>query len=301
MPQRLQAHLDGAQRAQHHRRVDVAHVGDAEGLAGQLAQADAQHHAALVAAVVEQRLRVAPLHQDVGDRVGPLGRVDDVEGQHLAFDPLGHRGPRRFGQQGVAPDRRSPGPRPAACRCALRRREQQVLGRRAAVLLVVHLALAEGPVPVERAQVRRLVRGARPLVGGDEGQTRRRHQALLRARHGDVDAPGVHVERHAAERGHAVDHQQGGMLGRVDRLADGRDVVDDAGGGVDLHDQDGLDGVRPCRASGAPRARPDRPRGASRPSAPRPRRPSSWPSRPSRRRSARSPAPARCRRARARC
>ena len=47
--ERLEAHLHGAQRAQHHGRVGVAHVGDAEGLAAELAQADAQHHAALVA------------------------------------------------------------------------------------------------------------------------------------------------------------------------------------------------------------------------------------------------------------
>ena len=43
--QRIQADFDNAQRAQDHGRVDVTHVGDAEGLAVQLADADAQRGA----------------------------------------------------------------------------------------------------------------------------------------------------------------------------------------------------------------------------------------------------------------
>ena len=55
MPSAAEPHLDGAEDAEHHRRVDVAHVGDAERLARQLADAHAQDHAALLAAVVEER------------------------------------------------------------------------------------------------------------------------------------------------------------------------------------------------------------------------------------------------------
>ena len=221
-----------------------------------------------------------------------LRRVGDVDGEHLALGPLGHRGPRRLGQQRVPAE----GVRQALLLedvDGLAQAEQQMLRRRAAVLLVVHLALAEGPVPIERAQAGRLVNRARLVVGGHERQPRRRHQALLRSGHGDVDAPAVHVEGHAAERGHAVHHQQGRMLGRVHGLADGRDVVDDARGRIDLHHQHGLDDVALVALQALRRARPDRRRDASRPSAPRPRRPSSWPSRPSRARSVRSPAPAR--------
>ena len=202
----------------------------------ELAQADAEHHAALVAGVVEQRLRVAPLHQDAGDGVGPLGRIGDVEGHNLPLGPPGDCRPRRLGQQRVPTD----GVRQTFLLQhvdGFAQAEQQVLGRRAAVFLVVELALAEGPVPVERAQAGRLVHLARLVVGRDEGQPRRRHQAFLRSGHGDVDAPAVHVEGHAAERRHAIHHQQGRMLGRVDGLADGGDVVDHAGGRVDLHDQ----------------------------------------------------------------
>ena len=55
--------------------------------------------------------------------------------------------------------------------------------------------------------------------------------------------PGIHLEGHAAERGHGVDHQQRVVPGRAHRLADRRDVVHDARGGVDLRHQHGLDGA----------------------------------------------------------
>src|SRR5436309_5865978 len=49
--ERIETDLDHAQRAEDHRRVDMAHMGDAERLAGQFADADAQHHAASLLAV----------------------------------------------------------------------------------------------------------------------------------------------------------------------------------------------------------------------------------------------------------
>src|SRR6185437_7927713 len=48
--ERAEADLDHAERAQDHRRVDVAHMGDPERLALQLADADAKHHAAVLLA-----------------------------------------------------------------------------------------------------------------------------------------------------------------------------------------------------------------------------------------------------------
>jgi hypothetical protein len=69
---------------------------------------------------------------------------------------------------------------------------------------------------------------------------RRQHEAFLRARDGDVDAPGVHLERHGAERGDRIDRQQRAVASGAHGLADARDVVDDAGGGIDLHDEHGL-------------------------------------------------------------
>ncbi len=76
--------------------------------------------------------------------------------------------------------------------------EQHVLRWRAGIFLVVGVAFTFGPVPVRRAQVRLLVRLARTVVGGDEAEARRHHQALLRARHSNVDAPFVHLKLHAA-------------------------------------------------------------------------------------------------------
>ena len=126
--------------------------------------------------------------------------------------------------------------------------EQQVLGRRAAVLLVMLLAFALGPVPVARAQSGAAVGVQGVAPRGDEAETRRGHQALLRAGDGDVHPPGVHVERHGRERGDGVDHQERVVAGRIDRLTDRRNVVDGARRGVDLNHQDGLDPTRPVGA-----------------------------------------------------
>ena len=58
----------------------------------------------------------------------------------------------------------------------------------------------------------------------------------------------IHLERHAAERGHRIDHEQRGMAAGADRLADRLDVVDGARGGVDLRHHDRLDAVIPVLA-----------------------------------------------------
>src|SRR5437588_4063781 len=53
--ERAEPDFDDAERAEHHRGIDVAHVGDAERLAGQVADADAEHDAALFVAIFEER------------------------------------------------------------------------------------------------------------------------------------------------------------------------------------------------------------------------------------------------------
>ena len=58
MFERVEADLDDAERAQNHRRVDVAHMGDAKCLAGEVADAGAEHHAAFFLAVALQRRRI---------------------------------------------------------------------------------------------------------------------------------------------------------------------------------------------------------------------------------------------------
>ena len=78
-------------------------------------------------------------------------------------------------------------------------REQQVHRRRAAVLAVMLFEVTVFPVPIRCDQVGILAGrfGFRP--GGDKAQARRAHEAFLRAADGDIDAPGVHLERHAGE------------------------------------------------------------------------------------------------------
>src|SRR5260370_23702207 len=55
----VEADLDHAQGAEHHRRVDMAHMGDADGLARELANALTEDNAAFLVAVGAQRLWIA--------------------------------------------------------------------------------------------------------------------------------------------------------------------------------------------------------------------------------------------------
>jgi hypothetical protein len=107
------------------------------------------------------------------------------------------------------------------------------------------LRLARGhllPVEVVLGQLG-LARGFERLVA-DAGDRHagRHHQALLAAGDGDVDAPGIHLVFHAAERGDRVGEQQRRMLALVERAADlgkrqhhaGRGFVVDGEHGLDL-------------------------------------------------------------------
>ena len=83
------------------------------------------------------------------------------------------------------------------------------------------------PVALEQQQVERERHGSapsaqplhRPLRHRDRRHPGRRRQALLRARVGEVHAPGAHLERHAGHRGHAVGHQQGVAVPQAARRA----------------------------------------------------------------------------------
>jgi len=105
----------------------------------------------------------------------------------------------------------------------------------------MRFAVARRPIPVGRAQTGRAVGRAGARAGGDEAQARRRHQAFLRSRNRDIDAPSVHRKRHAAQRGDGVDQIECVVAGRFDGGADRRDIVGDAGRGLDLHGEDRLD------------------------------------------------------------
>ena len=102
---------------------------------------------------------------------------------------------------------------------------------------------AEHVAEVEEAarQLRGLHRLQRLRADADDREAGREHEALLAAGDGDVDAPLVHAEVHRADRADAVDEEERRVLGRVHRLADGGDVGADAGRGLVVGDEDGLD------------------------------------------------------------
>ena len=165
--QRIKPDLDDAERAQNHRRIHMAHMGDAKRLAGEVADPGAQHHAAFFLAVTLQRGRIEAVHRHRRHRVGALIGFRDVEAEHLAFAPGRHRATHRFGEQAMAQigvfqslgmehvDR-------------LAQREQQMHRRGAGIFAVVLAALALGPIPIGRSQPGRGVYFPGAVVGGDE-------------------------------------------------------------------------------------------------------------------------------------
>src|ERR1700729_282409 len=71
--ERLEADFDHAQSSQNHRGVDMAHMGDPEGLALQFADSGAEHHAAFFLAIPMQRSRIMTVrHHDRCDGIRPL-------------------------------------------------------------------------------------------------------------------------------------------------------------------------------------------------------------------------------------
>ena len=79
--QRVEADLDDAEGAEHHWRVDVAHMRDPERLAGQRADAGAQHHAAFRFTIFLQTRR-APVAIDA-NQAWVLWLREDANGQSL--------------------------------------------------------------------------------------------------------------------------------------------------------------------------------------------------------------------------
>ena len=102
------------------------------------------------------------------------------------------------------------------------------------------------PVEVEAARPERGGARDRTLARGHEGQPRRRHQALLRARDDDVDPPPVHGQVDHPEPRDCVGHQDA-VAGR---LAQRGEVGDRAGGRLALGDEHDLDAGLPAQRVG---------------------------------------------------
>src|SRR5215471_20283215 len=139
--ERLETHLDHAQRAKHRGSVHVSHMGDAECPARHFADPGAEDNAAFCIAIILQRTRIASIsHQNRGHRVRALAWHRDAETEGLPFGPYGHGPAHRLAQQAVAPEylinplRKNHVERSA-------QREKQMLRRSACISLVVHLAV----------------------------------------------------------------------------------------------------------------------------------------------------------------
>ena len=90
----------------------------------------------LLVAIGAQRLGIVAVHQHAGDRVGALAGLDDVEADRLAFRPDADGAAHRLGQQPMAPEHvLEPLLEQHVERLA--QAEQQMLGRRAGIFLVV--------------------------------------------------------------------------------------------------------------------------------------------------------------------
>src|SRR5262249_49048574 len=74
--QRAERHLDRTEHAEHHRCVDVTHVGDPERAALQITDPAAEDDAALLATKVADHARLAALHEHRGHRVRALLGLD---------------------------------------------------------------------------------------------------------------------------------------------------------------------------------------------------------------------------------
>src|SRR5579862_3407453 len=79
------------------------------------------------------------------------------------------------------------------------------------------------------------------LTDAENPESRRQHQSLLRARHGEVDAPLVHAKVDAGKRAHRVDVQQRRMTRVIHQSAHSGDVAGDAGRGLVLAGEHRLD------------------------------------------------------------
>ena len=98
--------------------------------------------------------------------------------------------------------------------------------RRAAEDPVVRIGISSSrPIPIRSAEIGSLV--GLPGLGSDphHAEARWHHQALLTAGHRDVHTPRVHLEEFAPQRGHAVGHQQGRVVGVVHGTTHRGDVV----------------------------------------------------------------------------
>src|SRR6516164_4281208 len=196
--ERAEPGLDDPQRAEHHRRINMAHMGNAKRFAVHRPEPAAKDHSAFAVAILAQGIGVEAVgHQHCGHRLGTFGGFDDVEVDDVALLPHRNGAADRLGQEVMTAEGivEAFGEQHVE---RLAQRKHQMHRRGAGIFLIVRLAVAHAPVPIGRAQTGLAVGVTGALAGGDKAEPGRCHQSLLRSRHGDINAPGVHREGRAA-------------------------------------------------------------------------------------------------------
>ena len=210
-------------------------------------QANAQRQTQIFLGPVAQLGGIGRTKANGGDRMAALRRIGDVHFHRAIRPPRLDRSPDGAGQQVMASpdvldafvvDHVQRGPQPV----------QVVRGGRAVPIFKKRRRMcAWRPVPIAADTVH-----PRPRFGGlvaeeHETHARRHHHPLLRSGNHHIDAPFVHLEWVTAQRGHAIRHQQGGMIQIVQHCTQGGNVVLERGRSVHMHRQHGLDLVRLVR------------------------------------------------------
>ena len=220
--------------------VHIAQMADAEQLASDLGQTATQRQ---VVAVVGARdhisTRNASRQHDSGDGVGvPLF----LFGAQVKLPALGDRSAHTLCQVAVAGNDLVEAlffDHLEGFNQAVHQRQGRGVGKVAVGVGLLHV----DQVKVCALELGVRVHGQRFGAGAQDAQSCGQHETLLRAGDSHVYAPVVKTEVDAAQRRHAVDEQQRGVLGLVQRLTHASDVRDHASSSFVLAGQDGLDAV----------------------------------------------------------
>ena len=205
---------------------------------GRHAEADAEGQSRLALAPGAQAVAVGGRDPKRRHRVAAVGAIGDVAREAAAVAPGLERRPDRPCEKPVSGH---DGLEPLLAQDHAQRLAQaeEVVGGRGAAEILPELGRrdAGAPIPIGRAArgIGREREGT--LAQPDEAEARGRHQPLLACRDHHIDAPVVHAEVVAAERGDAVDREQRRVAGRVDGRAHRRHVVAHRGRGIDMREQ----------------------------------------------------------------
>src|SRR5215469_3829595 len=102
--QRGQGNFDHTECSERHRRIDVPHMRNPEGAAGQIADPDTKHDPTFFIAIVKQLTRItAIVHENSRHCVGAFVRLDNIEAKRPSARPHLDGSTGGLGEQVVTP------------------------------------------------------------------------------------------------------------------------------------------------------------------------------------------------------